>query len=90
MKLFTTQDTTPHGAVAGALSLSIEYPKDLHSAPLWRHRQGLQKTASGYGGKIESSHKLSFNGRLYRIYHTCYGNASSAWIKAKGVTVFVN
>ncbi len=87
MKNFTLAETEPH---AGHLGLFIDYPKDLVSAPLWWHKRGLSKTASGYGGKIESSYKISFEGRLYRIYHTCYGNASSAWFTSKGRKVYVN
>jgi len=91
MKPFTTQDTEQHGAIADARSLYLDsYPQDLVSAPLWWHKRGLQKTASGYGAKIESQYKISFNGKLYRIYHTCYGNSSSAWFKVKGQTIYVN
>lgn len=90
MKHFTTQDTNPHGCVNGALSLVIDYPQDLVFSPLPWQKRGLQKTASGYGAKIESEYKLSFNGKLYRIYHSCYGNSSSAWIVSKGTKVFIN
>ncbi len=90
MKQFTIQDTTPHGCVASAVSLSINYPADLVHAPLWWQKRGLSKTTSGYGAKTESSYKIHFNGKLRRIYHSCYGNSSSAWFVTKGQTVFVN
>jgi hypothetical protein len=87
MKPFTTADTQPH---AGHLGMFIDYPNDLVDDPLWYHKQHLQQTASGYGAKLTSQYKVSYNGKLYRIYHTCYGNASSAWFVAKGQKVYVN
>lgn len=85
MKLFTDSDVREHGCVAGAGSLSISYPTDLVYDPLiW------QNTGSGYGAKLPSQYKISFNGKSYRLYHTCYGNASSAWFKVKGRKIFVS
>ena len=52
--------------------------------PLWWHKQGLQQTASGYGGKLTSAYKTEYNGRLYRVYHMCYSNASTAYIVVLG------
>jgi len=90
MKQFTFDDTREHGCVAGAKSLSIDYPQDLKSDPLDWQKRGLQETASGYGARLRSTYKIHFEGKLRRIYHTCYGNASSAWIKVRGVKVFIN
>jgi hypothetical protein len=90
MKEFSLKDTTAHGAVANARTLNVNYPQDLVSAPLWFHRRGLQQTASGYGAKLTSSFKINYEKKLRRIYHTCYGNASSAWIKVKGIKIFIN
>lgn len=87
MKHFTTNDTRPH---AGQLALRVDYPTDLIYSPLWWHKRGLQKTASGYAIKIESLYKIFYNGRQYRIYHTIFSNAGSAWFKAKGQTIYVN
>lgn len=56
----------------------------LIEAPLAHHKQGLQYTASGYGAKIPTRYKVRFNGRLYRVYATCYGNVSTSWIVANG------
>lgn len=55
----------------------------------WQKR-GLQQTASGYGAKLTSSFKIDFEGKLYRLYHTCYGNASSCWFTRKGERIYVN
>lgn len=71
-------------------SLSINYPEDLVLCELDWQKRGLQQTASGYGAKLTGRYKISFNGRLYRIYHTCYGNSSSPWFKVKGRTIYVH
>lgn len=61
----------------------------LIDAPLPHHIMGLQYTASGYGAKIPTRYKVRFNNRLYRVYATCYGNASSTWIKANGCQLWL-
>jgi hypothetical protein len=53
-------------------------------SPLRWHLKGLQQTASGYGGKLTSSKKTWFNGRLYRVYIMCYSNSGTAYIIVKG------
>ena len=91
MKLFTNSDVKPHGAIAGAGSLVIEsHHGDLVHCPLDWQKLGLQKTASGYGAAIPSQWKISFCGKLYRIYSTCYSNAASCWFKSNGRTIYVN
>lgn len=87
MKPFTDNDLVPY---AGHSGLFINYPEDLIYDPLPWQKRGLQQTTSGYGAKLTSSYKISFNGKRYRIYHTCYGNASSAWFVAKGRKIYVN
>lgn len=67
-----------------------EYHKELAHCPLAWQKMGLQQTASGYGAKLVSAYKISFNGKLYRVYHTCYGNASSAWFTVKGKRVYLS
>ena len=89
-KLFKLENVTVHGALPNCGSLSIEYPKDLIYAPLWWQARGLSQTASGYGGNLTGSYKINFEGKKYRIYHTCYGNASCAWFITKGKKIFVN
>lgn len=65
---------------------------DTHAieAPLDWQLSGLQQTATGYGAKLTTSKKVWFNGRYYRLYATCYGNAASTWFTAKNVKYWVN
>lgn len=44
---------------------------------------------TGYHAKQATSYKTQYNGRIYRVYSTCYGNAASLWIMVKGVKLFV-
>lgn len=53
-------------------------------SPLWWHKQGLQQTASGYGGKLTTRYKTEYNGRLYRVYVMCYSNVGTAYIIVNG------
>lgn len=64
--------------------------EDLVYAPLPWQKLGLQQTASGYGNKLTSPYKICFEGRLYRLYVTCFSNAGSTWFVAKGKKYFVN
>ena len=72
---------------------SIEYleqPYKIVDRPLWWHKQGLQETPSGYGGKLTSSRKVQLeNGKEYRIYVTCCSNASSSWITIRGKKLYL-
>jgi hypothetical protein len=53
--------------------------ENLIRAPLPWQKQGLQQTASGCGKKLTTEYKISFNGKFYRVYATCYSNAASLW-----------
>jgi hypothetical protein len=81
MKEFKTSDIQ-----RGYISANVG---DLVDCPLWWHRQGLIQTSSGYGGKLTSRYKISLDGKLRRLYHTCYGNAASTWFTLKGEKVHV-
>ena len=61
----------------------------LIDAPLWWHSAGLQKTASGYGTKIETRNKVHFEGRDRRVYCDVYSNAGSCYILVKGKKITV-
>jgi hypothetical protein len=64
--------------------------KDMvYDPPEWM-KMGLQQSASGYGGKLNSGYRINFNGKLYRLYISCYSNACSWWFVAKGRTIYVN
>jgi hypothetical protein len=64
-------------------------PITLEDHPLWWHLQGLQQTASGYGQRLTTRYKVRHNGRLYRVYATCFSNAASHWIIAGGVKLHI-
>ena len=61
----------------------------LIDAPLWWHTAGKQKTASGYGTKIETSHKVNYKGRDRRVYADQYSNSAYTYIFVKGEKVTV-
>ena len=61
----------------------------LIDAPLWWHDQGLQKTATGYGRKIETRHKVNYLGRDRRVYCDVSSNAGSCYILVKGQKITV-
>ena len=69
----------------------LEQPYERVERPLWWHKQGLQQTASGYGKKLTTSTCVKLaDGKLRRVYVTCYSNAGSAWINLKGERVFLH
>jgi hypothetical protein len=86
MKTFTDNDLQPW---AGSYGLFADR-SELVDAPLWWQSKGLQQTATGYGSKLTMTQKINFNGKLYRLYCTCYGNAGSVWFIAKGKKIYVN
>jgi len=61
----------------------------LVNAPLAWQAAGLHETASGYGKKLTTSYKIAHNGRLYRVYSSCHGNAGSLYILAKGQRIYL-
>ncbi|OQA09826.1 MAG: hypothetical protein BWY66_00365 [bacterium ADurb.Bin374] len=63
---------------------------ELVYAPLDWQMRGLQQTASGYGARLTTAFKIMFEGKLRRLYSTCYGNAGSVWFKTKGRTIYVH
>ena len=63
---------------------------ELIDAPLQWQLRGLQQTATGYGRKLTLREKISFNGKTYRLYFTCFSNCGSVWFVAKGVKHFIN
>jgi hypothetical protein len=62
----------------------------LENRPLKFQRMGLRYTASGYGSKIPSERVVKLpDGRVRRVYITCYSNNQSAWIILKGKKIFI-
>lgn len=84
---FTDRDVQPW---AGQKGLFADWQTELIDAPLDWQKQGLQQTATGYGNKLTTRHKINFNGKEYRLYATCYSNAASIWFTVKGQRIYVN
>lgn len=58
--------------------------------PLGWQVRGLQKTASGYGKKIPTTHTVNFKGKERRIYCDCFSNSGVTYIMVKGEKVYVH
>jgi hypothetical protein len=58
-------------------------------APLEWHKLGRSQTATGYGNKLTTPYKVQHNGRLYRVYATCWSNAATCWIQSKGQKLYL-
>ena len=52
--------------------------------PLQHHKLGLSYTATGYGSKLPTRFMLRYNGRLYRVYSSCFSNVSREYIVVNG------
>lgn len=95
MKLFTDKDIRSYIIQDGPREgeevcyISANTPELLESPLVWQER-GFQQTATGYGAKLTTTYKISFNGRLYRVYCTCYSNSGTCWFTAKGVKIIVS
>jgi hypothetical protein len=57
--------------------------------PLWWQERGLSQTASGYGSKLTTSHRIKVDGRWHRVYVRCYSNAGTAYIIKGGQELIV-
>lgn len=72
----------------------VLYPANTYTIedrPLAWQTRGLQETASGYGRKLTSRRVLiGPDGRIRRIYVTCYSNAGTAYVCARGKRYLVN
>lgn len=69
----------------------LEDPYELVEAPVAR-RNGLLpgQSQDSYGRKITTDHKVKLpNGKLYRVYATCYSNAASHWVIVGGKKLFL-
>lgn len=78
------------------------YTLQLPGEPTWETMQLLDsevkrtvvprsgRTASGYGSKMPTDTMIRFEGRWYRVYVTCYGNAGSCFITYRGESLSVS
>lgn len=63
----------------------LQEPYELIDRPLWWHERGLSQTASGYGSKLASRRCARLpDGRVRRIYVTCWSNSGTAWVTLDG------
>lgn len=81
-------DVTNFGQDLWKIDTGVSFDNLVHKPLDWQKR-GLQESRTGYGAKLTSAYMVQFNFKLYRIYHTCYGNSSSAWFKAAGKRIHV-
>lgn len=86
VKQFTEADVVKHSDMERIYADRSEL---VYDPPEWMKR-GLQETASGYGKRLNSGLKISFNGKLYRIYVTIFSNAGTSWFTAKGRRIIVS
>ena len=61
----------------------------IYNPPKWM-RDGRQETRSGYGMRLNSGYSIHFNGRVYRLYVTCFSNAGTVWFKKGNRKIVVN
>lgn len=86
MKNFTDEDVSKNGEFE---RIYCDRSELIDSPTEWQ-KMGLQETASGYGRRLNSGLKISFNGKLYRIYTTIFSNLGSSWFKTKGRKIYIN
>lgn len=48
------------------------------------------RTASGYGGKIPTSHMIRYAGRWRRVYVMCYSNSGTAYVIVNGANLVLD
>jgi len=83
MKRFTMADVVNNNHL-------YVYSYELYDNPLPWQKQGLSQTQSGYGKKLTARSMIHFEGKLRRLYVTCFSNTGSTWFMYKGKHIFVN
>jgi len=86
MKQFTDQDVVQ----SDHLNRILASCKELIDAPPEWMKRGKTETTSGYGSKLNSGFKISFNGKIYRIYTTIFSNSGTNWFVSKGRKIIVS
>ena len=87
MKKFTESDIEPSSSWDGRIRCD---KTDLIDAPLWWRSLGKPQTSTGYGRKLVTSYKISFCGRLLRVYCCCFANNGTCYVVTKGRAVIVD
>ena len=54
----------------------------------WQKR-GLVETSTGYGVKLTTIYKVSYNNRWYRVYASCSSNVAVYFIVSKGKKLYI-
>jgi len=54
------------------------------------HAPRYGQTVTGYGGKIPTRYRVTYAGRVRRVYVMQYGNAGSAYVIVGGADVFLD
>lgn len=86
-KEFNESDIINNGA--GLNRINADKTELLWAPPAWL-AAGLQETATGYGKRLNTGYKIKFNGRLYRVYCTCFSNCGTCWFVARGKRIIVS
>src|SRR5436305_997122 len=76
VKQFTQADVRGLGTKFPTIATD-SYHEDLVWVPPKWMELGLTQTASGYGKRLNSGWMIHYNGRLYRVYATCFSNVAS-------------
>lgn len=79
MKNFTENDLEQR---ANSVRLHADREDLIEDFPAWMKR-GLQQTASGYGRKLNTGYKISFEGRKYRLYCHIFSNSGTTYFTTK-------
>lgn len=68
--------------IEGPISLTRSTPKGVRRTAWGTYYPG--QNMEGYGSKITTDYILTYKGRKYRVYATCFSNAASYWVTVKG------
>jgi len=63
--------------------------RELIYAPTKWQLDGLQETATGCGRKLNSGYKVSYMGKMRRVYMRRFSNAGSFFVVVRGTEHFL-
>ena len=73
--------------VQGPLNLTRSTPKAARRTAWGTYYPG--QGMDGYGSKITTDYILTYQGRKYRVYSTCFSNAASYWVTITGIKTYL-
>jgi hypothetical protein len=53
-------------------------------------KQGLGTDQFGYGKKLETNYKISFEGREYKVWAGCFSNVACIYFKSGGRDIYIS